>query len=110
MPHSKRGNDADQLYGTRSLHDGIPPTATENTDTSSIRQALPYKIPATSEKMNVNTPLAKTGDFEFGLKAGLISHAAEPHSNSVLFLNYSARTTFSHNFSTQPNTLPTTLE
>jgi len=42
----------------------------------------------------VNTPPAKAGGFGLRLKAGLIGHAADPHLNSVLFLNYSAQLAF----------------
>jgi len=39
-------------------------------------------------------PPAKAGGFGLRLKAGLIGHAADPHFNSVLFLNYAAQLAF----------------
>jgi len=56
-------------------------------------------------------PPAKAGGFGLRLKAGLIGHAADPHLNSVLFLNYSAQLAFfPHNPSNQPNSVSTTLD
>jgi len=62
-------------------------------------------MPGTREQ-----PPAKAGGFGLRLKAGLIGHAADPHLNSVLFLNYSAHWYFSLNPSNQPNSVSTTLD
>ena len=63
-------------------------------------------------KWPVNAPPAKAGGFGLRLKAGLIGHAADPHLNSVLFLNYSAQLAFFPqplNPSNQPNSVSTHL-
>jgi hypothetical protein len=57
----------------------------------------------------VNTPPAKAGGFGLRLKAGSIGHAADPHLNSALLLNYSAQMAFSLNPSNQPNSISTKL-
>jgi hypothetical protein len=54
-----------------------------------VRGGLPVAVFVCSEQ-----PPAKAGGFGLRLKAGLIGHAADPHLNSVLFLNYSAQLAF----------------
>jgi hypothetical protein len=58
----------------------------------------------------VNTPPAKAGGFGLRLKAGLISHSADPNLNSAPLIKWSAPLHFSLNPSNQPNSALTTLD